>query len=63
MQAAGFICAVCGVMLCIMAFLGYRVDAGLMDESAMPPFAFLFVAVVCASVAAAIRFMNTKAKK
>lgn len=46
-----------------MAYMGYRVDSGLMDENAMLPFAVIFIAVILTSVIAAVRYMNTKARK
>jgi cytochrome bd-type quinol oxidase subunit 2 len=62
-KAAGYVCVVCAVMLCIMAYMGYRVDSGLMNEDAMLPFAWIFIVVISISVIAAITYMNTKAKK
>lgn len=62
-RAMSFICTVCCIMLCIMAYLGYRVDSGVMEEVYMLPFALIFVAVVLITVIAVNRYINTKAKK
>ncbi|MFA6800603.1 MAG: DUF3784 domain-containing protein [Acholeplasmataceae bacterium] len=62
-KAAGFICIICSFLLCIMAYLGYRVDSGLMSEEAMLPFALIYVVVILISIVVAIKYMNTKAKK
>ena len=62
-RAAGSVCILCGVMLCILAHLGYRADSGLMDEQDMLLLGLCFAAVILASVIAAIVYMNTKAKK
>lgn len=62
-KAIGFICLVCSLMLCIMAYMGYRVDSGIMGENSMLPFGLIFAAVVIASVIWVIVYINTKAKK
>ncbi len=62
-KGAGFISAVCSVMLCAMAYMGYRVESGAVSEDAMQPFGLIFTAVVLASVVAALIYMNTKARK
>lgn len=62
-KAAGFICLVCSVLLCITAYLGYRVDSGIMKEESMLPFALIYVIVILITIIAAIKYMNTKAKK
>jgi len=62
-KAVGFICVVCSVLLFVMAYLGYRVDSGLMSEESMLPFVIIYVAVILISIIAAIKYINTKAKK
>lgn len=62
-RAAGFLCFVVSVMLAAMAYFGYQVDSGAMEESVMLKFAIVFVAVILTAVYLAIRYMNTKARK
>ena len=62
-QATGVLCVVCGGMLCVMAYLGYRVDCGMMEEKEMLPFALIFIAVILTTVFLSSRYINTKAKK
>lgn len=52
-KAAGFVCLVCSIMLLVMSYLGYKVDAGLMDENKMIPFVIVFVVVLVVSIVAA----------
>ena len=54
---------VCAIMLCIMAYMGYRVDSGMMEETDMLPFAFIFVAIILLTVLIVIIYINIKAKK
>lgn len=62
-RAVSFLCMVCAIMLCIMAYMGYRVDSGMMEETDMLPFAFIFVAIILLTVLIVIIYINTKAKK
>lgn len=62
-RAMGSLCMVCCVMLCIMAYMGYRVDSGMMDERDMFPFALIFIVIILTTVFVVIRYINTKAKK
>lgn len=62
-KATGFVCLACSIMLCVMSYLGYRVDAGLMDENKMIPFVIVFIVVIVVSIAAAGIYMNKYAKK
>lgn len=62
-KAVGSLCAVCGIMLCIMAYLGYRVDTGLMNENAMLPFGLLFVIVIIITLIIINKYINKKVKK
>lgn len=61
-RAVGVICMVCCVMLCAMAYMGYRVDSGIMEERSMVPFAIVFVIIVLVTVIIAGRYINKKAK-
>ncbi len=62
-RAVSFLCMVCAIMLCIMAYMGYRVDSGMMEETDMLPFAFIFVAIILLTVLIVIIYINIKAKK
>jgi len=62
-KGAGFICVVCSVLLCVMAYLGYRVDTGMMDEESMLPFALIYIVVILISIIVAIKYINTNKKK
>lgn len=62
-RAVGFLCVVCCAALCALAYLGYRVDAGRMEESAMLLFGLVIAAVILAAVIAAGFYIRTRAKK
>ena len=62
-KAVGILCIVCCLMLCIMAYLGYRVDSGWMNENDMLPFGLLFVIVIITTLILISRYINKKAKK
>lgn len=62
-KAVGCLCVVCCVMLCVMAYLGYRVDIGLMNENDMIPFGLIFVIVIVCTVILISIYINKKAKK
>jgi len=49
-RAVGIVCIVCCTMLCIMGYLGHRVDAGLLQESAMVIYALIFIAVILLAI-------------
>ena len=61
-KAVGSLCVVCCIMLCIMAYLGYRVDTGLMNENDMLPFGLVFVMVIIITLVLISRYMNKKVK-
>ncbi|CDT09182.1 hypothetical protein WIS27_04110 [Clostridioides difficile] len=50
-------------MLFIMAFLGYRIESGQMDEKKMVPFSIIFIIVILSSVFFNILYSNKKCKK
>lgn len=50
-------------MLCVMSYMGYKVDSGLMDENKMIPFVIVFIVVIVVSIVAAGIYMNNYAKK
>ena len=62
-KAVGSLCFVCCIMLCIMAYLGYRVDTGLMNETDMLPFGISFVIVMTMVLIIVSIYINKKAKK
>lgn len=62
-KATGFICLICSIMFCVMSYLGYRVDSGLMDENKMIPFVLVFIAVLVVAIIAAGVYISKKAKK
>ena len=62
-KAMGSLCVVCCIMLCIMAYLGYKVDTGLMNENDMLPLGLLFIIVIVITLVIISRYINQKAKK
>lgn len=62
-KATGGVCLVVAIGLCAMAYLGHRVDMGIMEEKSMLPFALIFIAVVVGAVAFNIYYTNKKCKK
>lgn len=62
-RAVSIVCLVCAVMLCIMAYLGYRVETGAMKEADMLGFAFAFVFIVVMSVVLSSIYISRFCKK
>lgn len=62
-RAVGALCIICCVILCIMAYLGYKVDSGSLDETYMSIFGIVFVIIILASIIIVSRYINGKAKK
>ena len=62
-KAVGSLCFACCIMLCMMAYLGYRVDTGLMNETDMLPFEVSFVIVMMMVFVVISIYINKKAKK
>ena len=62
-RAVGALCLVCTLMLFTMAYLGYRLDSGRLEESSMLVFSLVFVAVILGMVLFVGRYINKKAKK
>lgn len=58
-KAVGSLCVVC----CIMVYLGYRVDTGLMKENDMLPFALFFIIGIIITLIIISRYINKKVKK
>lgn len=61
-RSMSLLAAVCSVMLCIMSYMMYQFDTGLISENAMNVFGFIFVAVILTSVVAVVLYINTKGK-
>lgn len=62
-RVTGLVCALCAVLMCVLAWLGYRVETGAMTEQQMLPYGLGSAAVILAAAAAAIFYSNTKARK
>ena len=62
-RATGLVCLLCGVLMCVLAWLGYRVETGAMAEQQMLPYALVSSALILLAVLAAVIYSNTKAKK
>ncbi len=62
-KAGGSLCAVCCIVLCMIAYLGYRIDNGLMNENDMLPFALLFIIVIMITLIIISSYINKKVKK
>ena len=45
-KATGYICLVSALMLFVMAYMGYKVDSGVMSEDSMFPFGLIFATVI-----------------
>lgn len=62
-KAIGALCIICCVMLCIMAYIGYKVDSGSIDETYMSIFGVIFIIIILTSIILVSRYINGKAKK
>lgn len=62
-RAAGCVCLISGILLGVMAYLGYRIRTGAVDEAVMHPFVMIFCAVLLVSIIAAIVYIHLSAKK
>lgn len=61
-RAAGVICIICCVFLCTIAYMGYKVDSGIMSETDMLIPIFILLVVLIAAVIAAGVYISKKAK-
>ncbi len=59
----GITLIIVSVLLFIMAYLGYKVESGMMNENQMLPFAIIFIIVVLTTVIWDIFYSNTKCRK
>lgn len=62
-RAVSLLCIICCVMLCVIAYIGYRADLGMIKETAMPVVAMIALVVILTSVILVSVYINTKAKK
>ena len=62
-RATGLVCLLCALLMCALAWLGYRVETGIMTEEQMLPYGLGFGAVIVVAAIAAVIYSNTKAKK
>lgn len=62
-RAVGILCLLCCLLMCVLAWLGYQVETGTMDEKEMLPYGLGFAAVILVAAIATVVYSNTKAKK
>ena len=62
-RAVGILCLLCCLLMCVLAWLGYRVETGTMTENEMLPYGLGFAAVILVAAIATVVYSNTKAKK
>jgi len=62
-KATGFITLIVSILLFIMAYLGYKVETGLLKENQMLPFAIVFIVVIITSIIFVNVYINKKCKK
>ncbi|MDL0162551.1 hypothetical protein QQO50_00005, partial [Clostridioides difficile] len=49
-RSSSIVTFIVSIMLFIMAFLGYRIESGQMDEKKMVPFSIIFIIVILSYV-------------
>ncbi|HGM3509520.1 TPA: DUF3784 domain-containing protein, partial [Clostridioides difficile] len=62
-RSSSIVTFIVSIMLFIMAFLGYKIESGQMDEKRMIPFSIIFIIVILSSVFFNIYYSNKKCKK
>ena len=62
-KAVSILCMECCVLLCVMAYLGYGVDSGLMDQTVLFWFGLVFLIAVIVTIIVVGVYINKKAKK
>ena len=62
-KVTGVTILIVSLMLFIMAYLGYKVESGIMDENQMLPFAITFIIIVLSAVIFDICYSNKKCRK
>lgn len=59
-RAAGWLSITCCILLCIMAYLGYLVDCGTLDERYMLLFSLISVAIILTVIIAGNHYTHDK---
>lgn len=62
-RAMGVFCTICGGMLCLLAYLGSRVERGQMAEEQLLPFGIAFLVVLLAALAGVARYIRKTGRK
>lgn len=62
-RTVGLLCMLCCMMMCVLAWFGYRVETGAMAEAEMLPFGLISAAVILAASVVTVIYSNTKARK
>ena len=62
-KTVSILCMECCVLLCVMAYLGYGVDSGLMDQTVLFWFGLVFLIAVIVTIIVVGVYINKKAKK
>lgn len=62
-RAMGVFCTICGVMLCLLAYLGSRVESGQMAERQLLPFGITFLVVLLVSLTGVFLSIRKAGKK
>ena len=62
-RAMGVFCTICGVMLCLLAYLGSQVEQGQMAEAQLLPFGIAFFVVLLAALACVSRYIRKAGRK
>lgn len=61
-KAAGFICIVCCVILCSIAYMAYRADSGMMSETDMIVPALVLLAILIVAIIVSSLYIGKKGK-
>lgn len=62
-RAMGAFCTICGVMLCLLAYLGSQAEQGQMAEAQLLPFGIVFLVVLLAALAGVVRYIRKAGRK
>ena len=62
-RAMGVFCTICGVMLCLLAYLSSQVEQGQMAEKQLLPFGIVFLVVLLASLAGVACYIRKTGRK
>jgi len=61
-RAMSIVTIVVSIFIYIMAYLGYKVDTGVMNENDMLPFAIVFIVVLVFTIGITMYYANTRCK-